>query len=86
MNNEFDRIVPKEFRKIAQNDSVTGAPIAVVYFNKAENQYFIQAAKVLPDGAYTTITFGPLPAHVFESLAHILADVKSMDRRYYNLD
>ena len=86
MDNVFDRIVPVEYRKIAQNDSPTGAPIAAVYFAKSLNQYYIQAQKVMPDGEYSTITIGPLPAHVFESLAHIMADVHGMDRRYYFLD
>lgn len=86
MDNEFNRIVPPEYRKVAQNDSATGVPVAAVYFAKALNLYYIQAQKVLPTGEYSTITLGPLPAHVFESLAHIMSDVHGMDRRYYYLD
>lgn len=86
MDNEFNRLVPEEYRKIAQNDSAAGVPVAVVYFAKSLNCYYLQAQKVMPDGSYSTITLGPLPAHVFESLAHIMADVHGMERRYMFLD
>lgn len=86
MDNGFDRLVPTEYRKIAQNDSATGVPVAAVYFSKPANCYYLQAQKILADGSYSTITLGPLPAHVFESLAHILADVHGMERRYMYLE
>ena len=86
MENEFNRLVPEAYHKIAQNDSATGVPVAVVYYAKTLNLYYVQAQKQLPDGSFSTMTFGPLPAHVFESLAHIMADVHGMDRRYYYLD
>ena len=86
MDNPFERLVPEDFRKVAQNDSVMGNPIAIVYYSKRLDQYYIQAQKVEADGSFSSMTFGPLPSHVFKSLSHIMVDVHGMDGKYYYLD
>lgn len=84
--NPFKRLIPDDYRKIAQNDSAVGELIAAVYFNATRNMYYIEAMRQLPNGQYEPVTFGPLPAHVFENLSHIMIDVKEMNRKYIYLE
>ena len=83
---QFKRLVPEEYRKIAQNDTATGELIAAVYFNGIRNMYFIEAQRQVAGGGYEVITFGPLPSHVFDNLSTIMMDVKEMNRRYIYLE
>jgi len=82
----FKRLVPEDYRKIAQNDSAVGELIAAVYFNAIRNMYFIEAMRQLPGGDYEPMTFGPIPAHVFSSLSHIMQDVSEMKGRFVYLE
>ena len=84
--NPFKRIVPDDYRKIAQDDTATGELIAAVYFNATRNMYYVEAMRQNPNGGFEPVTFGPLPAHVFEALAHIFEDVKEMNRKYLFLE
>ena len=84
--NPFKRLVPEDYRKIAQEDTATGDLIAAVYFNPTRNMYYIEAVRMLPGGAFEPITFGPLPAHVFENLSRIMVDVHEMNRKYMYLE
>ena len=78
-------MIPGDFRKVAQQDSVSGSPIAAVYHSKLTNAFYIQ---VLKDKGYEfeSMLIGPIPSHAFEALCNVLADVGSMDRKFYYLD
>lgn len=82
----MDRLVPAEWRKIAQDDSPAGDPIAAVYYNPDNKSFFIQAMQMQPNGQFSSMTFGPIPDHVTKALIHIFADLESMDGKYRNLD
>ena len=84
MNTE--RLAPENFRKIAQNDSATGVPVAAVYHDPIRKEFFITAQCVLPNGEFGNQAFGPIPMHTFNNLMHILDSVKEMDGRYVNID
>jgi len=84
--NLFKRLIPEDYRKIAQNDSAVGELITAVYFNATRNMYYIEAVRQVSTGQFEPITFGPMPAHVFENLAHIMIDVKEMNRKYIYLE
>lgn len=82
MANPFEKLAPEGFQKIAQNDNMNGEVLAVVYFNKAKSEFFVQIM-----GANNEfITLGPMKLHVFENLAQIMTDVKEMERRYHFLE
>jgi hypothetical protein len=83
---ELERLVPKEWRKIAQDDNVSGEPIAAVYFNPGNKSFFVQAMQLQANGQFTSMTFGPVPDYAMMALIHIFADIESMDRKYRNLD
>lgn len=78
----LDRLVPAEWRKIAQDDSPSGDPVAAVYYNPENKSFFIQAMQANEQH----MTFGPIPNHVMTVLMHIFSDLESMDNRYRNLD
>jgi hypothetical protein len=50
--NPFKRVVPDEFRKIAQDDTATGDLIAAVYFNATRNMYYIEAMRQNSNGEF----------------------------------
>lgn len=83
---ELDRLVPKDWRKIAQDDNVSGEPIAAVYFNPTNRSFFVQAMQLQANGQFHSMTFGPVPEYAMKALIHILADIESMDGKYRNLD
>lgn len=81
----MDVVVPSGYRKIAQNDSAMGVVVAAIYFRKESNQYLVVVQKDNNEQVEHEI-IGPIGAFAFESLAHIMADVHGMERKYYYLD
>lgn len=78
-----EKLVPNEFRKIAENTNQKGDQLAAVYHKQDGNKFYIQAEN---DASTGILVLGPLSAHVFENLMQIMVDCKDMDRRYMPLE
>ena len=82
MANPFEKLAPEGFSKIAQNDTMNGEVLAVVYHSKTKGEFFVQVMGATNE----FITLGPMKAHIFNNLSQIMTDVKEMEGKYLPLD